>query len=1036
MRGRPSFLPTLIFLSITSSLAAQTTVRGRITDRSGETVPGATITLKEDPARKAVSDLDGHYTLRLEQPGRATLVIKAFSYHEQEVPLNATSGDVLVQNVELTSESEELKGVEVVAKARRSGDSFLERMRANAPASIDYISRDMMLKTGDSDAASAVKRVSGVSTVGAFVTVRGLADRYLITTVNGGRIPTLDPFTNNLRLDLFPTGLMDNIIITKTLTPDLPGDWAGAYLSLNTSDYPEKLQVQVSSTIGYNPNSTFKDIVSGTTAPGDWTGVDDGTRAIPAGLDGPVENYPRFVDPDLFQQLNVLGLSGYLGSYGITGSTPGMSGAYVMTASPANTVQHLALTELGLLAPALLNDPAAVQSAVAQYNGQYGLAYFSPILNADLAAANARWDNSRWRVGTARGGANHNTTFNIGNRLTLGKQRDEPRELGFLLGFRYASETQNDDHSTMLRTFEPYDDPVPGDQYDRKGEQRVSTITHGWSALGNMSFKLDRNNTFSLMAMGNVQGQSNARHLIFLAPSVNDATFVSEEQFWEQRRLWTAQYGSRHLVPALNLTVTPDLSYSTGERDLLDLKVVQYIQPPPGQTIADVDGALRPPGRIFRFLNEEVLDARLGLELPLSDSKEKVRKLKFGGAYRWNERTNDQRYFVVQGAPGPTQWETPGRFDMQPDGRFISSYVPFGSFKDNDIGILRVQAAYAMADHAFSTRLRVAGGVRVEHTDLISDIRDYHDQQVAADDPQRGTVGDIGIIGANGAEPKPAVPGTIDQWDVLPSVNLIWKLRDAERPAMDLRVGYFRSLSRPSFREFSVVQYYDYQLQAPVYGNPALRMTQVDNADVRIERAFSNGANMSISTFYKHFRDHIELLQTAQGGFTWRNADRSRVFGVELEGRLRFARSYEWRGNLTLMDSRSELSTVLNDQVVDYTTPMFGQAPYIVNSTFMRSLDSLRFDISVSYNVQGPKLAVTNSELDPDGIRAFEMPRHLIDITLNKRFGRHWGLMFRVRDLLNAPIRRTYRFASGHHVDFDRFAFGTEYRLTLSYTIR
>ncbi|HEY0978337.1 MAG TPA: carboxypeptidase regulatory-like domain-containing protein, partial [Flavobacteriales bacterium] len=441
MQGR-HILPVLLLL-LASWVHGQSTVRGRVTDATGETVPGAAITVQEDATVRAVTDLDGNYSIQLKQPGTATLVITAFSYQVARVKVEPVIGEVLTAHVELVSESAELKSVEVVAKARRSGDTYLERLRANAPASIDFISRDMMLKTGDSDAGAAVKRVSGVSTVGAFVTVRGLADRYLVTTINGGRVPTLDPFTNNLRLDLFPTGLMDNIIITKTLTPDLPGDWAGAYLSLNTSDYPEKLQVQVASTVGYNPNSTFQDIVSGTTSSTDWIGRDDGTRAIPDGLRGPVEDYPRFVDPDLYQQLSVLGLGGFLQQYGITPSTPGLSGAHAMNANPANTVQHLALAQLGLLPPALLYDPNAVGMAVDAYNDTYNLAYFSPILNAGLASANRKWDNSHWRVGTAKGAPNANTTFNIGNRITLWKDRPEPKELGFLVGFRYATETQN-----------------------------------------------------------------------------------------------------------------------------------------------------------------------------------------------------------------------------------------------------------------------------------------------------------------------------------------------------------------------------------------------------------------------------------------------------------------------------------------------------------------------------------------------------------------------------------------------------------------
>ncbi len=1014
---------------------AQGTLRGTVSDPNGETLIGATVVLKSDPGQGVVTDLDGRYSLGIFSSAPTVVVFSFIGFEAKEVTVTLSNGEVKVQNVTLGEKSVQIKEFEVQAKARRGSDTYLDRMKSNAPAALDFISRDAMLKTGDADAAAAVKRVSGVSTVGAFVTVRGLADRYLVTTINGGRVPTLDPYTNNLRLDLFPTGLMDNIVITKTLTPDLPADWAGAYLSMNTSDYPDRLQVSVATTVGYNPNSTGRTIVSSQASGTDWLGRDDGLRAIPDGVPTRVEDYPLFIDPSLHQQLSVLGLGSYLNGYGITSATPGFNtqGGQMVT---TNTQQHLALTQLGLLPPALLYDANAVQAAVNAYNGIYDLAYFSPIFNGGLETLNTSWDNSRWRVGSTTGSPNLNMNLSIGNQIDVFKKRKEPRQLGFLLGLRYSTETQNDEHSTILRTIERFEDENPGDTFNRKGDQRVSVVSSGWNALGNISFKLDRNNSFSLMAMGNVLGQNNARHLVFLDPTVSGETFVSEEQFWEQRRMWVYQYGSKHLIPALNLTVNADVSYTDGDRDVLDFKVVQYIMPAPGESIDNVDGALRPPGRIFRFLNEELLDARLGFERPLGDRENKVRKLKFGGAYRWNQRTNDQNYYQVLGAPGPSQWEDASRFRMGEDGRFVSLYAPFGSFKDNDIGILNVAAAYAMTDYSFTERIRVAGGLRAEHTDLVSDIRDFHEKGVAADDPIRGTVGDLAIGGASAPEPKPAVPGTIEQWDLLPSANLILKLRPIEKQPLNLRLSYFRSLSRPSFREFSVVQLYDYLLQAPVYGNPDLRMTRIDNYDVRLERFFESGDNVSISGFYKYFVDHIELLQTAQGGFTWRNAGSSQVLGMEVGGRKRLLRNLELRGNLTLMNSRSELVTQLDGQEVRYETPMFGQAPYILNGTMSYMADSLKLTVSVSYNVQGPKLAVTNAELDPTGIRAYEMPRHLIDITLNKRFGGHWNVLFRVRDLLNSPQRRTYRFEQGYVGDFDRFAFGTEYLLTLAYTIR
>jgi hypothetical protein len=136
------------------------------------------------------------------------------------------------------------------------------------------------------------------------------------------------------------------------------------------------------------------------------------------------------------------------------------------------------------------------------------------------------------------------------------------------------------------------------------------------------------------------------------------------------------------------------------------------------------------------------------------------------------------------------------------------------------------------------------------------------------------------------------------------------------------------------------------------------------------------------------------------------------------------------------MESRSDLTFHINGEETKYSTPMFGQAPYIVNSMLSWSADSSRFNASVSYNVQGPKLVVANSELAPEAVSAYEMPRHLIDVTISQGIGRHWGVKLRARNLLNASQRRAYKFDSGYDVDFDKYTYGTEYQFTLSYTIR
>ncbi|MBK7042178.1 MAG: TonB-dependent receptor plug domain-containing protein [Bacteroidetes bacterium] len=119
-----------------------------------------------------------------------------------------------------------------------------------------------MKKIGDTNVTTAVSRVSGVSTNGSFITVRGIGDRYVLTAINGSQIPTLDPFTNNIKLDIIPSSLVDNVIISKTASPDLPGDWTGAYISVETKDYPEKMSLNIETTVGYNQNSSFRDILA------------------------------------------------------------------------------------------------------------------------------------------------------------------------------------------------------------------------------------------------------------------------------------------------------------------------------------------------------------------------------------------------------------------------------------------------------------------------------------------------------------------------------------------------------------------------------------------------------------------------------------------------------------------------------------------------------------------------------------------------------------------------------------------------------
>lgn len=1003
------YILALAAVFIASYCNAQGTVRGKISDDKGELVIGATVVVKDKVGVGALSDFDGVYALRLPDGNATVLVVAAMGYEPQEHTVTVTGGEVVVKDFGLVSKAKVLTAATVRGKAKRSGEPFLEKLKVNSGVSFDYISSDRMTKTGDADVTAALKRVPGISTVGRFVSVRGLADRYIVTTVNGSRIPTLDPFTNNISLDMFPTGLVDNLIINKTGSPEFPGDWSGAYLSINTTDYPSKLTVNITSSFGYNPQTTWQPIVSSKGSDSDWLGYDDGYRGIPDGVAVDQADFPDFVSsPGIYDQLSYLGLGAYLNSYGITSSTP---------ISEGDPYHLLGLVELGFLAPAQFNDPVAGAAAVNAYNNQYGQSYFLPAFNQGLETIGHSFHNDSWTTIEKTAPLNFGQSLSIGNQVQLFK-----RPLGFVVGLRYSRDTKYDERSETNRTnSDPSEEPI-GDIFAY--DQRVSSESAGWSALANVSYKLNDNHRISLLFMPNVQGQNDARE--YQGFEFNQAVtevVIGSDQIYEEKQQLIYQFQSSHYLPKSKFKIDLNASYTDGQMNILDYKEIVYIH----DTVSGLqqfNSTFAPPRR-FRYMDENLFDGRLAFEFPLSDIKGRPRKLMFGGAYRHNQRENLQVVYNLRGASGAgldgpvEEFFSEDRFDINGQPGLIFFYQNSATELDDDIGISQVSAGYLMTDYSITERVRAVGGARVEHTDIHSDIREYYDRGLPINDPARRLIGG-----------RVANPGIIDTLDILPSINLIFKVKDDSLALMNLRANYFRSLGRPGFREISSVDLDDFILRGRVGGNPALQMTYVNNYDLRLETYFPRGDNVTLSAFYKQFKNHIELVKTpGNEAYSWTNAENSEAFGVELEGKLKLLRNLDLFGNLTFIESRTTITTP-----VRRTRTMFGQAPYIVNGMLNYRMDSIGLEISVSYNVQGPKLAVvaTAGVEQPD---VFELPRHLLDLTLSKTLGKRFIVRARIRDILNSPSRRAYEFDSGYDLDFDRYTYGTEYILSLTFRI-
>jgi TonB-dependent receptor len=1052
---------TLCFVVCFSILSfSQGTLKGKIVDEHNETVVGATILIKSTTIG-VTTDLDGNYSLKIPDASKKTIVITFISYKTIEFELTVKNNETVIKDFKLENDTKTLGAVEVVGKSSRAKEYYMENMKMKSSVSLDYISSETMKKTGDANITAAVARVSGVSTSNnGLITVRGAGDRFIKTNMNGSRIPTLDPLTNNLKLDMFPSGLVDNVILVKTASPDLPGDWAAAYISVETKDYPDNLQVNVETAVAYNSQSTFKDYLSSEKSSTDWMGFDNGYRQHdheknPTADQATGQEYLQTNSENRYYEFVALGLGNYFSSMGIT---------YQNYNANKDQYTKLALVELGFLPKAQINDKAAYIKAQNDYlaSGARQKAY--AINNQRFEDDNLSFKNN-WNTVKRKAPLNFSQTFSVGNKVKLFN-----RDLGILFGLRYNSSVASDPNAVGINDI-TYDAPI-GIKVAQPTIQQVSRETNGWNTLLNATYKLNKNNSIGLLFMPNMTGINNVRYSEIDIKDPGQPNFYKfrKDQFYESRRQLIYQLKTEHYLPASRIKIDANASYTKGKNDAPDFKRLPYRgvkDPVTGEVYAlEIGGGDQLLQRNYRVLTEDVLDTKIALELPFANQEEgkSKGKIKVGGAYQYTKRKNDRYcYTLNMGIPIDSS-VTDDRIGVffepdflkinyftnttsgnpYPDAQLSSYYARNNIPVNNTFGKSSVAGAFIMADYNFLKHLRASGGVRVEQFNALADVFLYDSLHYKNDDPRRKYQAENQVwFLANGAYRK--------ELDYLPSLNLIYQLNDNDEKPINIRLNYSKTVARPSLRELLDVCYFDYEFNNDVKGNPDLKTVKIDNYDVRFESYFKSGDNISASLFYKEMIDMVQLIAVQQVGFTWFNSPKkSNVQGIELEGKKKLTKHLDLMANITLVKSTSYIyssysrtqsigdepeAIVFGDNIIK--RPLFGQAPYVINTILSYNSDSLGLGVAVSYNVQGPKLSV----MAPFSFNydIYELPRHLIDFKISKTLSKHFSMSLNIKDLLNAPIVRAakYQDKKGFYKDvyYDKYRFGSIYQLSLTYKI-
>lgn len=250
------FLLSAALIAVSTTVATAHTLDGIVKDnRTGEPLIGSVIEVKELPSVKTTTGLDGSFTLHeLPDKGRYTLVVRYISYKTREIPVDVSDKGIV--NITLDEDSHELGEVVIKGHKEYHSDRSAIDMEKTAGNVLNVMSQQSIQLSPDVNVATVLQRVSGVtmernaSGEASYAILRGMDKRYNYTLVNGVKIPSPDDKNRYIPLNIFPSDLMDRLVVSKSLTADMEGDAAGGVVDMVMKDAPSHFQIQAYAAVG------------------------------------------------------------------------------------------------------------------------------------------------------------------------------------------------------------------------------------------------------------------------------------------------------------------------------------------------------------------------------------------------------------------------------------------------------------------------------------------------------------------------------------------------------------------------------------------------------------------------------------------------------------------------------------------------------------------------------------------------------------------------------------------------------------------
>ena len=939
---------TFVFILATCLSFSQGKVAGTVIDGDfNEPLPFANILVK-GTTKGTTSDFDGKYELELEE-GTYTLVFSFVGYETKEVTdISIKNGVVTTLDIVMVTNS--LETVVITTSTGRDTENAVLNIQKKSVVVLDGLSSQAIQSTGASNVASAVKSVPGVSIQGGkYVFVRGLGDRYTKSILNGVDIPGLDPDRNTIQMNLFPTNIVDNVIVVKSGSAEQPADFTGGIVDIATKDFPTQAEYSISLGSGYNPDMHFNDqYLTSEGSDTDFFGYDDGTRNLPINRYQPI--------PGTFENKQLL----------------------------------------------------------------------TSLTNRFLKELRAQQQTS---------GMNFNLGFTLGNQYDIGNDK-----IGYQASFSYKNETtfyENRQDGAYLKN---NNDPSDNDlnfTLDSNGSEGINNVI--LNGMLGLTYKTEKSKIkANLLHIQNGESAAGFFNQTISQDGIGGGLepLTKNSITYTERSITNLLLTGKHRLSSINEENPLNLEWKLSPTFSKVMDKAHRITP---LQIADngeffvSPSASTFPIQLWRNLLEENWAGKVDLDKTI-ELFGRPAKLKFGGAftYKFRDFSTDDYTFNIQGqdsfiAGGDVNqllasdnlWTPEDGTPGSGNGTYL---ISIDTFNPNDAyeGEQQVGATYFSAEFNITENLKSVLGLRMEAFNSFytgqDNTRTYERENI------------------------------LDELDLFPSANFIYALNDKS----NLRVSYFRSTARPSFKEASVAQIFDPITSRLFIGNLDLVPTYVNNFDLRYEFFGGNGQTFAISGFYKDFTDTIEqaFFQQAPTQITVGNLGNATVFGAEIEARQRLGFITEGLDDLrvivnaSFMESRLTMSedefnsrrlAARDGETIERERDMQGQAPFLINFGLDYNNSEIGLQTALFYNVQGPTLEVVGIGLVPD---VYTQPFNSLNFTLSKSFGelKKSSIDIKVTNLLGDERLSEYESFRTSNEIFSLRDPGTEF--SLGYTFK